>query len=161
VGKDRAAFLAEFEGKRYKIVIDLAVSTVIDENSPQCPPAKLIKVSKPTAGLLGVYLGGVTLNIADLPGGAVGQTTGTSITLDTNAAGYGWYVDPNPVANTDFLPTSNPDVWMAKAGSAAAGKMVRIAARVRSCAGARSQRHPQRLHGAQPATRRAPPAEQQ
>jgi hypothetical protein len=66
---------------------------------------------------------GITLNIADLPGGAVGQTTGTSITLDTNAAGYGWYVDPNPAANTDFLPTSNPDVWMAKAGSAAAGKM--------------------------------------
>jgi hypothetical protein len=66
---------------------------------------------------------GITLNIADLPGGAVGETTGTSITLDTNAAGYGWYVDPNPAANTDFLPTSNPDVWMAKAGSAAAGKM--------------------------------------
>ena len=29
----------------------------------------------------------------------------------------------NSAANTDFLPTSNPDVWMAKAGSAAAGKM--------------------------------------
>jgi predicted chitinase len=66
---------------------------------------------------------GITLNIADLPGGAVGETTGTSITLDTNAAGYGWYIDPNPAANSDFLPTANPDVWMAKAGSAAAGKM--------------------------------------
>jgi hypothetical protein len=66
---------------------------------------------------------GVTLNIANLPNAAVGQTTGTAITLDTNAAGYGWYIDPNPAANTDFLPTSNPDVWMAKAGSAAAGKM--------------------------------------
>jgi hypothetical protein len=66
---------------------------------------------------------GITLNIADLPGSEVGQTTGTTITLDTNAAGYGWYIDPNPAVNTDFLPTSNPDVWMAKAGSAAAGKM--------------------------------------
>jgi hypothetical protein len=66
---------------------------------------------------------GVTLDFADLPGGAVGETTGTSITLDTNAAGYGWYVDPNPSSNADFLPTANPDVWMAKAGSAAAGKM--------------------------------------
>ena len=123
VGKDKAVFLAEFEGKRYKIVIDLVVSTVIDENSPQCPPTKLIKVSKPTTGSSGIDLGGITLNIADLPGGAVGETTGTSITLDTNAAGYGWYVDPNPASNSDFLPTSNPDVWMAKAGSAAAGKM--------------------------------------
>jgi hypothetical protein len=75
------------------------------------------------ASSLDANTSGVTLNIADLAGGAVGQTTGTSITLDTNAAGYGWYVDPNPAANTDFLPTSNPDVWMAKAGSAAAGKM--------------------------------------
>ncbi len=65
----------------------------------------------------------ITVNIADLPGGAVGETTGTSITLDTNAAGYGWYIDPNPAANTDFLPTANTSVWMAKAGSAAAGKM--------------------------------------
>jgi hypothetical protein len=53
----------------------------------------------------------------------VGETTGTSITLDINAAGYGWYVDPNPASNADFLPTSDPNVWMAKAGSAAAGKM--------------------------------------
>jgi hypothetical protein len=68
------------------------------------------------ASSLDANTSGVTLNIADLAGGAVGQTTGTSITLDTNAAGYGWYVDPNPAANTDFLPTSNPDVWMAKAG---------------------------------------------
>ena len=123
VGKDRAVFLAEFEGKRYKIVIDLVVSMVIDERSPQCPPATLIKVTKPTTGSLGVDLGGITLTIADLPGGAVGETTGTSITLDTNAAGYGWYIDPNPAANTDFLPTSDPNVWMAKPGSAAAGKM--------------------------------------
>jgi len=66
---------------------------------------------------------GVTLNIASLPNAAVGQTTGTAITLDTSAAGYGWYIDPNPAANTDFLPTSNPNVWIAAPGSAAAGKM--------------------------------------
>jgi hypothetical protein len=65
----------------------------------------------------------ITIAIADLPGSEVGQTTGTSITLDTNAAGYGWYIDPNPAANTYFLPTANTSVWMAKAGSAAVGKM--------------------------------------
>jgi hypothetical protein len=72
---------------------------------------------------LGINLGAITLNIANLPGGAVGQTVGTAITLDTNAAGDGWYIDPNPAANTDFLPTSNPNVWIAKAGSASRGKM--------------------------------------
>ena len=80
-------------------------------------------LGKGLASSLDANTSGITLNIADLPGGAVGETTGTNITLDTHAAGYGWYVDPNPAANTDFLPTSDPNVWMAKPGSAAAGKM--------------------------------------
>jgi hypothetical protein len=64
----------------------------------------------------------------DLASTAVGETTGqglnAQITLDTNAAGHGWYIDPTPLDNSDdYLPTSNPDVWQAKAGSEAAGKM--------------------------------------
>lgn len=39
---------------------------------------------------------GVTLEAADLPGGVVGQTTDTTITLDANVAGYGWFVDTTP-----------------------------------------------------------------
>jgi hypothetical protein len=52
-------------------------------------------LGKGLASSLDANTSGVTLNIADLAGGAVGETTGTSITLDTNAAGYGWYIDPN------------------------------------------------------------------
>jgi Bacterial Ig domain/Matrixin len=66
---------------------------------------------------------GVTLNIADLAGGALGQTTGSSITLDTTASGNGWFIDTTPSDNSEYLPTSNPNEWVAKAGSAAAGKM--------------------------------------
>ncbi len=66
---------------------------------------------------------GVTVNLADLAGAAVGQTTGTAITLDTTAAGNGWFVDSTPSDNSEFLPTSNPNEWIAKAGTAAAGKM--------------------------------------
>jgi hypothetical protein len=65
----------------------------------------------------------ITLNIADLPGGAVGQTSGSTITLDTNAAGNNWFIDTTPADNSEFLPTSNPNEWVAKADSAAAGKM--------------------------------------
>ena len=35
----------------------------------------------------------VSVTFSDLVGGAVGQTTGTTITLDTNAAGHGWFID--------------------------------------------------------------------
>ena len=55
------------------------------------------------------------------------QTTGTGlsaqITLDTDAAGYGWFVDKTPLDNSEYLPTSNPNVWIAKEGSATYGKM--------------------------------------
>ncbi len=44
-GKDKAVFMAEFKGKRYKIVIDLVVSLVINENEPVCPKPQLIKVN--------------------------------------------------------------------------------------------------------------------
>ena len=30
--------MAEFEGKRYKIVLDLRVFTFVDENNPHMPP---------------------------------------------------------------------------------------------------------------------------
>ena len=54
VGKDRAVFIAEFEGKRYKIVIDLIVSMVIDEDSPQCPPPTHQSQRQPRVQFIGL-----------------------------------------------------------------------------------------------------------
>jgi hypothetical protein len=54
-GNDRAVFLAEFEGKVYKIVVNLVVSPTVGESplldgeEPVCPPPKLIKVNSKTA----------------------------------------------------------------------------------------------------------------
>lgn len=48
IGNDRAIFLAEFEGKVYKIVLELHVFTWVNEKIPSsCPPPQLIKVTKP------------------------------------------------------------------------------------------------------------------
>jgi len=124
VGKDRAVFMAEFEGKRYKIVIDLRVFIGVDENNPTCPPPQLIKVNgKPVSGSSGYDLNSVSVTFADLTGSAVGQAVGNTITLDDNAAGHNWFIDPTPWDNSEYLPTSNPYEWVAKEGSAAAGKM--------------------------------------
>lgn len=54
VGKDQAIFMAEFEGKRYKIIANVVVSMSVNENSPQCPPPQLIKVTKPSANNVGL-----------------------------------------------------------------------------------------------------------
>lgn len=64
---------------------------------------------------------------ANLSGGALGQATGeganAAITLDTNAAGHGWFIDYTPYLSEEYLPTSNPLEWIAKPGSEAEGKM--------------------------------------
>ena len=42
----------------------------------------------------------VTVTFADLPGAAVGQTVGNTITLDNNAAGHNWFIDTTPADNS-------------------------------------------------------------
>ena len=109
LGKDRVSFVVEANGKRFKIVLDLAVVQGINESDdPAC-----IKM--------------FNLTIEGLPNGALGEVRGNGgdakITLDDNAAGHGWFIDVTPGANEEFLPTSNPNVWVARPGSAAARKM--------------------------------------
>jgi hypothetical protein len=82
VGNDRAVFMAEYQGVRYKIVVDLHVFTTVMENLPSsCPPSKLIKVNKPASGNSGYDLNSITVTFAALEGGAVGLTNASDITL--------------------------------------------------------------------------------
>lgn len=53
VGNDKAVFMAEYKGVRYKIVVDLRVFLFVDEKAPVCPPPQLIKVNKPSSGVSG------------------------------------------------------------------------------------------------------------
>lgn len=88
-GNDRAVFLAEFEGKVYKIVINIVVSPTVGESpllpgeKPVCPPPKLIKVNrKPVSGSLGVDLNNIFVSITDLPNAA----NATQINANTGAS---------------------------------------------------------------------------
>lgn len=47
-------------------------------------------------------LDNVQVRIADLPGARLGEAWGTTITLDVDAAGYGWFVDATPSASEEF-----------------------------------------------------------
>ena len=123
LGKDQVVFSAALGGKRYKVVMSLVVQGA-DQVNFSCPPEpRLIKVSTLISPLIDYKV-----TFSDLSGSSVGNTVGeglfAQITLDTTAAGHGWYVDATPLDNTnDYLPTSNPNVWLAKAGTDAAGKM--------------------------------------
>ena len=62
----------------------------------------------------------VPLYFSDLPATALAHTLGSGvaaqITLDTTAAGHGWFIDYTPYLNEEFLPTANPNEWIAKPG---------------------------------------------
>ena len=69
-------------------------------------------------------LGKATINIADLADGYLALTTGTTITLDTDAAGYGWFIDPTPLLSEEFAASAtSPWQFAALEGGAAAGKI--------------------------------------
>jgi cyclophilin family peptidyl-prolyl cis-trans isomerase len=52
-------------------------------------------------------LNNVSVVIADLPGSYLGTADGKTITIDADAAGHGWFVDPTPTADEEF--TSSAD----------------------------------------------------
>lgn len=140
-GADRAVFLVKQDGHAVKVVYYINVVKGIDEKtfnssySKYCTSPGWWRVSSdfPVFGrdILQAYFGAdvciygaVAINIAILAGGALGQAESGAFTLDTDAAGHGWYLDPTPLDNTDdFLPTADKTIWRAKAGSAADGKM--------------------------------------
>jgi hypothetical protein len=47
-------------------------------------------------------LRGVDVQIADLGGATLGLTSGNTILIDDNAAGWGWFVDPTPRDDSEF-----------------------------------------------------------
>jgi hypothetical protein len=97
--------MVEFNGKRYKIVVDLLVEVLTGNLSDGlCPEPKLVRVKKIISsisrenGMDVLFSSALTSavgkieNFSDLPGASVAQTTRFQITPDTNAAGYGWLI---------------------------------------------------------------------
>jgi hypothetical protein len=60
--------------------------------------------------------------VTDLPGRMLGGASGTTILLDCDAAGYGWFIDPTPPVSEEFVQTSATS-FRAPAESPAAGRV--------------------------------------
>ena len=132
LGNDRVRFILENgAGKKVDVTVKIRIVEWVPEGDSAIESNMHVAALEPATGLLesgsgeSYYFGlpGVSISFTNLYGGALGQTTGTTITLDDNAAGWGWFVDATPGLNEEFLPTADPTVWIAKAGSAAEGKM--------------------------------------
>jgi len=48
----------------------------------------------------------VEVRVANLPGSTLAWTLGSTIWLDADAAGQGWFIDPTPFNNEEFVPNS-------------------------------------------------------
>lgn len=65
-------------------------------------------------------LGGVAVQVADLPGSELGSEAPGRITIDVNGAGYGWFVDQTPRNDREFSLQTAATERMASGDSAAA-----------------------------------------
>ena len=65
----------------------------------------------------------VTVQLADLPKGVLGEVLGTTILLDSDAAGYGWFVDSTPNDNVEFANVISANTLAAQNGTAAAARV--------------------------------------
>jgi len=55
-------------------------------------------------------LSSVAVQIADLPGPHLGSASPGVITIDQDAAGYGWFIDSTPADDSEFGPTESSAV---------------------------------------------------
>ena len=122
-----------------------AGSSLVNGQSSFVPNNSTLNIQNSTLSAAQLaLLNQATITIADLADGYLALTLGTTITLDTDAAGYGWFVDQTPFLNEEFVSgasslvkreaseandeiraTNNASPWQffAKPDSAAAGKI--------------------------------------
>jgi predicted Zn-dependent protease with MMP-like domain len=61
----------------------------------------------------------VVIQVDDLDGAILGQTQGVTVTIDSNAAGHGWFVDSTPQDNSEFQFVRSLGNWIANPDSEA------------------------------------------
>lgn len=61
------------------------------------------------SGADSTMLAGVEFRIADLGGSLLGLTSGKTVWIDATAAGHGWFVDPTPRDNSEFVGDVGPE----------------------------------------------------
>ena len=103
---------------------DVTVTLLTDEQLHLLVDAAVLRWA--AAGLDDQQLGrlrGVRLRIADLGDDRLGQYDGRSVTLDDDAAGFGWFLDPTPLTDEEFAPAAVDHVLAALGSGPAAGKL--------------------------------------
>ena len=94
-----------------------ALASIIDEAIARWMASGLVEESAFAA------LDTVTFEIADLSGLVLGDTLGDTIMIDSDAAGYGWFIDVTVSDDEEFVLDSSDNILVAIEDSAADGRM--------------------------------------
>lgn len=70
------------------------LTSIVDHIQPQLDPAQQNSLSQ------------VTIQVIDLQGDTLGHVISNTIYIDTNAGGYGWFIDTTPFDHSEFVYSS-------------------------------------------------------
>ncbi len=96
------------------------VLTSVSELTPIVDAAEAYWIA---AGYSASRFDGVHFAIANMGHSVLGSTTGSTITIDASADGFGWFVDPTPLLNNEFKRLGQSADLMAVPGTLAATHM--------------------------------------
>lgn len=136
----RQAFGSTFDGSNSQdafaiTLLDAAASNlIIAAQLPEMPiPAMLtgqdvesVTVELPpniVSNVAGPNIQDVSIQIVDLPGNQLAKTVGNTIYLDTNAAGWGWFIDTTPTDSSEFQQDAVSKTLVAPASSPASSQI--------------------------------------
>ena len=102
------------------LVVDAAASP---EGAAILTDDQLGAIAREAAARLGTSADSVTFEVVDLREGVLGQASGGTIQLDTDAAGYGWYVDTTPSDDLEFSTQVSATEFAAAADHNAAARV--------------------------------------
>jgi subtilisin-like proprotein convertase family protein len=115
-----AASVAEASGNDVVLLTRQELDPIVDEAVRRWTKSGLLD----TAQLVSIEtIETIEFEIRNLAGTTLGLTTADTIVIDTDAAGYGWYVDMTPSDDLEFSTTTDDGRQLAAAGSDAAGHM--------------------------------------
>ncbi len=98
-----------------KTLTDVELTPIIAESE-----RRLITSLGPQAS---AALNGLSIKIADLSNGMLGETAAMTIRIDRDAAGRGWFVDPTPEDDAEFTQVARSGSLVASRGSEAGDRV--------------------------------------
>lgn len=96
---------------------------LFDRHLAPVAAAALRRLETQWGGYVETAMAGVSIRVASLAPGVLGETFGKTILIDDDAAGYGWFVDSTPDEDVEFAGSLAQRALAAGQGSSAANRV--------------------------------------